>query len=171
LDLDTLLGKFLGEAERRYGPRDPSYTPIRIEFRGDFPQAWYPGKVRHLSILLSARLSKLQMSVFRDLRRRLERRESSFEPSLPRPAKVPPTGPGWIHEIKHDGFRILARKDGARVRLITRNGYDLAHRFPLAVAAVAALPAGSCLVDSEVIVCDDSGLSVLICFGTDTLTI
>ena len=41
-------------------------------------------------------------------------------------------------------FRILARKDGAKVRLITRNGYDLAHRFPLAVAAMAALPAGSC---------------------------
>ena len=100
----TPLGKFLAEAERRYGPRDPSYTPIGIEFRGDFPQAWYPGKVRHVSILLSARLSKLQMSVFRDLRRRLQRRESSFEPSLTRPAKVPPTGPGWIHEIKHDGF-------------------------------------------------------------------
>ncbi len=73
---------------------------------------------------------------------------------------MPPTGPDWIHEIKHDGFRILARKDGAHVRLITRNGYDLAPRFPLAVAAMAALPARSCLVDSEVIVCGDGGLSV-----------
>jgi bifunctional non-homologous end joining protein LigD len=44
--------------------------------------------------------------------------------------------------------------------LITRNGYDLAHRFPLAVAAMAALPAGSCLVDSEVIVCGEGGLSM-----------
>jgi ATP-dependent DNA ligase len=34
-----------------------------------------------------------------------------FEPCLPRPAKEPPRGPGWIHEIKHDGFRILARRD------------------------------------------------------------
>jgi ATP-dependent DNA ligase len=35
-----------------------------------------------------------------------------IEPSLPSPAKVPPSGPGWIHEIKHDGFRILARREG-----------------------------------------------------------
>jgi ATP-dependent DNA ligase len=42
-----------------------------------------------------------------------------IEPCLPSPAKVPPSGPGWIHEIKHDGFRILARRDPAGVRLIT----------------------------------------------------
>jgi ATP-dependent DNA ligase len=39
---------------------------------------------------------------------------------------VPPSGPGWIHEIKHDGFRILARRDAVGVRLYTRNGYDCA---------------------------------------------
>jgi hypothetical protein len=43
-----------------------------------------------------------------------------IEPCLPSPAKVPPSGPGWLHEIKHDGFRILARRDSAGVRLITR---------------------------------------------------
>jgi bifunctional non-homologous end joining protein LigD len=100
------------------------------------------------------------MSVFRELRRRLKRRESSFEPCLPRPAKLPPAGEGWIHEIKHDGFRIIGRKDGAQVNLITRNGYDFRDRFPLAVAAIAALPVRSCLVDSEVIVCGDKGLAV-----------
>jgi ATP-dependent DNA ligase len=76
------------------------------------------------------------------------------------PAKVPPAGPGWIHEIKHDGFRIIARRDATGVRLITRNGYDLADRFPLAAAAVAALPARSCVVDGEAIAVDDNGLSV-----------
>jgi hypothetical protein len=45
-----------------------------------------------------------------------------IEPCLPSPAKAPPSGPGWLHEIKHDGFRILARKDAAGVRLITRHG-------------------------------------------------
>jgi ATP-dependent DNA ligase len=44
------------------------------------------------------------MSVSRELKRQVRR----YEPCLPRPAKVPPPGPGWIHEIKHDGFRILA---------------------------------------------------------------
>jgi ATP-dependent DNA ligase len=53
-----------------------------------------------------------------------------IEPCLPSPAKVPPSGPGWIHEIKHDGFRILARKDSAGVQLITRNGNDFTARFP-----------------------------------------
>jgi ATP-dependent DNA ligase len=45
-------------------------------------------------------------------------------PCLPRSAKKPPSGPDWIHEIKHDGFRILARREASRVRLYTRNGYD-----------------------------------------------
>jgi ATP-dependent DNA ligase len=80
--------------------------------------------------------------------------------ALPRPAKEPPVGPGWIHEIKHDGFRIIARRDAAGVRLITRNGYDLAARFPLAAAAIASLPARSCVVDGEAIAVDDNGLSV-----------
>jgi hypothetical protein len=76
------------------------------------------------------------MSVTRELRRQLRVEQSSprFEPCLPRPAKQPPAGPGWIHEIKHDGFRILARRDGRSVRLTTRNGQDLAGRFPLAAA-------------------------------------
>ena len=101
------------------------------------------------------------MSAFGELRRRLSRRERPFELCLPRPAKEPPAGEGWIHEIKHDGFRILARRDGRRVRLISRNGRDLTYRFPLVFAAMAALPVGtSCLIDGEAIVCDKTGLSV-----------
>ena len=68
-----------------------------------------------------------------------------IEPCLPSPAKVPPSGPGWIHEIKHDGFRIMARRDGAGVRLFTRHGNDFTSRFPLAVTAVSALSARSLL--------------------------
>ena len=82
------------------------------------------------------------------------------EPCLPSPAERPPAGPNWLHEIKHDGFRILARRDGAGVRLITRNGHDFTHRFPLAAAAVLALPGRSFLIDGEAIVTDDGGLAV-----------
>ena len=64
-----------------------------------------------------------------------------IKPCLPSPADRPPSGPDWLHEIKHDGFRIMARRDGAGVRLITRHGNDFTARFPLAVAAVTALPA------------------------------
>jgi len=53
-----------------------------------------------------------------------------IEPCLPRPAKQPPTGRGWIHEIKHDGFRILAQRADGRVRLLTRKGTDFSSRFP-----------------------------------------
>jgi ATP-dependent DNA ligase len=83
-----------------------------------------------------------------------------IEPCLPSPAKAPPSGPDWLHEIKHDGFRILARRDAKGVRLYTRNRHDFANRFPLIVAAVAALPARSCLIDGEAIVSDESGLAV-----------
>jgi ATP dependent DNA ligase domain len=53
------------------------------------------------------------------------------EPCLPSPADRPPSAPGWIHEIKHDGFRVIARKDGDRVKLYSRNGNDLTRRFLL----------------------------------------
>ena len=79
------------------------------------------------------------------LRERKSRLVGYIEPCLPSPAKAPPTGPDCIHEIKHDGFRIMARRDAAGVRLITRNGNDFTRRFPLAAAAVAALPGRSCL--------------------------
>jgi bifunctional non-homologous end joining protein LigD len=83
-----------------------------------------------------------------------------IEPCLPRPADKPPAGRDWIHEIKHDGFRIMTQRDAAGVRLLTRNGHDVAGRFPMAAAAVAALPARACLIDGEAIVCDANGLAV-----------
>jgi bifunctional non-homologous end joining protein LigD len=76
------------------------------------------------------------------------------------PPNGQPSGDGWIHEIKHDGFRILARRGGAGVRLITRHGNDFTARFPLTVAAVSALPGRSFLIDGEAIVTNDSGLAV-----------
>jgi ATP-dependent DNA ligase len=74
-----------------------------------------------------------------------------IEPCLPSPAERRPSGPGWLHEIKHDGFRIMARRDGAGIRLITRHGNDFTNRFPIIVAAVRALPVQSFLIDGEAI--------------------
>ena len=50
-------------------------------------------------------------------------------PCLPTKTPQPPTGDGWLHEIKHDGFRVVARKDGDRVRLYSRPGNELTYRF------------------------------------------
>jgi bifunctional non-homologous end joining protein LigD len=72
-----------------------------------------------------------------------------IEPCLPTPAEKPPSGPGWVHEIKHDGYRLMARRDAARVRLLTRNGHDWIRRFPLIAQAVGALRLTSCLIDGE----------------------
>jgi len=83
-----------------------------------------------------------------------------IEPCLPSPAKAPPSGPGWLHEIKHDGYRILARRDRTGVRLITRNGSDFTDRFPYMAAALELLPVRSCIIDGEAIVCDESGVAV-----------
>jgi bifunctional non-homologous end joining protein LigD len=68
-------------------------------------------------------------------------------PSLPasshhalRQRPIPPPSSGlWLHEIKHDGFRVIARKDGANVRLYSRPGNDLTYRFPLIVESLARL--------------------------------
>ena len=61
-------------------------------------------------------------------------------PCLPTKAATPPSGALWLHEIKHDGFRVIARKDGTKVRLYSRPGNDLTYRFPLIAETVAGLP-------------------------------
>jgi ATP-dependent DNA ligase len=88
-------------------------------------------------------------------------RASAFiEPCLPSPADRPPSGSGWVHEIKLDGFRMMVRRDPAGVRLLTRNGYDWTGRFPLIVQAAAMLRARSFLIDGEAVACDGDGLPV-----------
>ena len=84
-------------------------------------------------------------------------RPSGFiEPCLPSKAVRPPSGPLWVHEIKHDGYRLMVRRDGLRVRCFTRNGHDWADRFPAIVDAALRIKASSFLIDGEaVIICDD----------------
>jgi bifunctional non-homologous end joining protein LigD len=94
------------------------------------------------------------------LRERTRPGLSIIEPCLPSPAKAPPSGPDWLHEIKHDGFRIMARRDSAGVRLITRHGNDFTARFPLALEAVSTLSARSFPLDGEAIVTNERGLAV-----------
>ena len=82
-----------------------------------------------------------------------------IEPCLPSPADRPPSGTDWIHEIKHDGYRLMARRDPVGIRLITRRGNDWSDRFPLVVEAVNHLKVRSCLIDGEVVCCDERGLA------------
>jgi len=80
-------------------------------------------------------------------------------PSLATLHEVAPSGRGWAHEIKFDGYRIQARLDHGKVRLFTRKGLDWKEKFPNIAAAVAKLPARSALIDGEVVVEDENGIS------------
>jgi ATP-dependent DNA ligase len=80
-------------------------------------------------------------------------------PCLPSKTDKLPSGSEWLHEIKHDGFRVIARKKGAQVRLYSRLGNDLTYRFPLIVETLARLRSRSCIIDGEAVVCDDNGVA------------
>ncbi len=82
------------------------------------------------------------------------------EPQLATLAAKPPKGGRWIHEIKFDGYRLQARIEGRKARLLTRGGLDWTARFGKAVpAALAALPLRDALVDGELVVETASGAS------------
>jgi bifunctional non-homologous end joining protein LigD len=75
----------------------------------------------------------------------------------------PAAGPDWVHEIKHDGYRLQVRRDGDTVRLFTRRGYDWTDRYP-AIAATAAIlrlsRARSFTLDGEAVVTGTDGVAV-----------
>ena len=89
----------------------------------------------------------------------MTRRVAFIEPFLPSPANHPPSRPGWLHEIKHDGYRILARKQGQRVTLWSRRGTDFADRLRRIAEAVRSLPAEDALIDGEAVVLRPDGRS------------
>ena len=78
-------------------------------------------------------------------------------PCLPSKVTKPPTGSLWVHEIKHDGYRLMVRRDGSRIRCFTRNGYDWADRFLAIVDAAHRIKAQSFLIDGEAVIAHDDG--------------
>jgi bifunctional non-homologous end joining protein LigD len=88
-------------------------------------------------------------------------------PSLATLHDVAPSGAQWIHEIKFDGYRIEARLDRGHVRLLTRKQLDWAHRFERIVKAVAALPVETALLDGELVVENENGVSSFSLLQTD----
>ena len=64
----------------------------------------------------------------------------------------PPSGPGWLHEIKFDGYRVIARKDGQQVHLWARTTSDYSKAFTRIRDAVAALPVNSVVLDGEAVI-------------------
>jgi bifunctional non-homologous end joining protein LigD len=83
-----------------------------------------------------------------------------IEPCIPSLAAKPPFGPGWVHEIKHDGYRLIVHREGKAVRLFTRRGYDWTDRYPAIAAAAAKLRAKSFTLDGEAVVAGEDGIAV-----------
>jgi bifunctional non-homologous end joining protein LigD len=81
-------------------------------------------------------------------------------PSLATLHDAVPKAAGWVHEIKFDGYRMQARLDRGAVKLLTRKGLDWAARFPNVAADVARLDAETALIDGEIVVENDRGISV-----------
>ena len=75
-----------------------------------------------------------------------------MRPQLAATAAKPPAGTGWLHEIKHDGYRTIAELDGGAARLLTRNGHDWTDRYGAVAAALTRLPCKSAVLDGEICV-------------------
>jgi bifunctional non-homologous end joining protein LigD len=86
-------------------------------------------------------------------------RKRAFEPCIPTPGKTVPSGADWIHEVKHDGYRLIVQREGKRVRLFTRNGHDWSDRFPLITEAALRNRISSCVIDGEAVLLGVDGRS------------
>jgi bifunctional non-homologous end joining protein LigD len=85
--------------------------------------------------------------------------KSAFEPCIPTRGTTVPDRPEWIHEIKHDGYRLIIQRDGKRVRLFTRNGHDWSDRFPLIAEAARRNRNTNFVIDGEAVLLGVDGRS------------
>jgi ATP-dependent DNA ligase len=82
-----------------------------------------------------------------------------FEFCIPTRSTTVPTGPDWLHEIKYDGYRLRLERDGDRVRLITRGGYNWTDRYPWIVEAALKNRIRQFVIDGEAVVLGVDGVS------------
>lgn len=82
---------------------------------------------------------------------------TDLRPQLATSAAKPPVGTGWLHEIKHDGYRTLAEIGGGGVRLLTRNGHDWTDRYGAVASALGELPCKTAVLDGEICVQSPEG--------------
>jgi bifunctional non-homologous end joining protein LigD len=83
----------------------------------------------------------------------------AFEFCIPVKGTKVPAGPEWLHEIKHDGYRLRVEREGDRVRLITRNGYDWTKRYPWIVESARKIRTKQFIIDGEAVVLGVDGRS------------
>ena len=84
---------------------------------------------------------------------------STFEFCIPTTGTKVPSGPDWLHEVKYDGYRIRLERDGDRVRLITRGGYDWTKRYPWITEAARKIKQKRFVIDGEAVILGVDGVS------------
>ncbi len=84
---------------------------------------------------------------------------TAIAPQLATAAAAPPSGGEWIHEIKFDGYRTMAYRDGSHLRLVTRSGLDWTRRYGDLARHFQALPCRQAIIDGEIVVLDENGIS------------
>ncbi|SEP50932.1 bifunctional non-homologous end joining protein LigD [Rhodospirillales bacterium URHD0017] len=83
-----------------------------------------------------------------------------IKPQLTRLAKEAPSGDGWLHEVKYDGYRMHARIDGRDIKLLTRTGLDWSHRYRRTIEALGELKVKSAYIDGELCALNADGVPV-----------
>jgi bifunctional non-homologous end joining protein LigD len=78
-------------------------------------------------------------------------------PCLPCVTMLPPSGLEWLHEIKHPGHRLIARRHNDGIRLFSGRGDDWTSSFPSVVEGLSLLPVKSCIIDGELVRCNERG--------------
>jgi bifunctional non-homologous end joining protein LigD len=85
--------------------------------------------------------------------------QHEYQPCIPTRGTEVPAGPDWFHEIKQDGYRLIVQREGKRVRLLTRRGYDWSDRYPRIIQAALRLRKTSFVVGGEAVVLTADGIS------------
>lgn len=92
-------------------------------------------------------------------KRRMSKLPATIEPELATLVDAAPSGDDWLHEIKLDGYRILARLERRSVTLLTRNGKDWSDRMPTLRAALSELDVEGAFIDGELVALNEKGIS------------
>jgi ATP-dependent DNA ligase len=85
--------------------------------------------------------------------------KSPYAPCIPTRGPKVPAHPDWIHEVKHDGYRLIVARDGDRVRLFTRNGHNWTDRYPLIAETALRIHTSHFVLDGEAVLLGVDGVS------------
>ena len=135
------------KAATKAGKVTKAHTPATVaaEKVPDDPQVWHSNRPAKSAAKVEGAIARPAMP--------------DVSPQLCTPADHAPAGRDWIHEIKYDGYRLLLRRDGDRVHLITRAGHDWTSKFAPIAESAARLACRSAVIDGEATILDSAGHS------------